>query len=101
MIGLDAVLRAVHVAFQLRVAQVAQRVEAADQLVELEDRPSRRVRRGKGAQLADQRALGISFRPSVATIWSMLAFSSTVPQASGLVLMLLFCYYGKRNVIES
>ena len=46
VVGLDAVLRAMHVALQLRVAQVAQRVDAADQLVELEDRPPRRVRRG-------------------------------------------------------
>jgi hypothetical protein len=43
VVGLDAVLRAMHVPLQLRVAQVAQRVGAADQLVELEDRPPRRV----------------------------------------------------------
>jgi hypothetical protein len=45
VVGLDAVLRAVHVPLQLRVAQVAQRVDAADQLVELEDRPPRAVNR--------------------------------------------------------
>ena len=43
VVGLDAVLRAVHVSVATAVAQVAQRVDAADQLVELEDRPRRRV----------------------------------------------------------
>ena len=58
VVGLDTVLRAVHGAFELWVAQVAQRVDAADELVELEDRAPRWIRRGVGAQLADQRALG-------------------------------------------
>ena len=57
MVGLDPVLRAMDVALQLRVAQVAQGVEAADQFVELEDRPPCRVRSGVGAQLSDQRTL--------------------------------------------
>ncbi|ERO94034.1 hypothetical protein L454_05252 [Escherichia coli BIDMC 19C] len=63
MVGLEAILRAVHVAFQLRIAQVAKRVDAADELVELEDRAPRRVRRGVGAQLADQRALRHFLQP--------------------------------------
>lgn len=57
MIGLNAVLRAVNITLQLRVAQVAQCVDTADELVELEDCAPRRVRRRIGAQLADQRAL--------------------------------------------
>ncbi len=63
MVRLDAVLGAVHVALQLRVAQVAQRVDAADELVELEYRAPRRVLRGIGAQLADQRALRHLLQP--------------------------------------
>jgi DNA-binding protein HU-beta len=43
VVGFDTVLRAVHVAFQLLIAQVAQRVDAANQSVELEDRALRRV----------------------------------------------------------
>lgn len=57
MVGLDAILRAMHVPLQFRIAQVAQRVDAADELVELEDCAPCRIRRGVGAQLADQRAL--------------------------------------------
>jgi len=41
LIGLDAVLRAVRVALQLRVAQIAQGADTANQLVELEDGPAR------------------------------------------------------------
>jgi len=63
VIGLDAVLRAVYVALQLGIAQVAQRVDAADELVKLEHRTPRRVLRGVGAQLADQRALRHLLQP--------------------------------------
>ena len=56
MIGLNAVLRAVNITLQLRVAQVAQCVDTADELVELEDCAPRRVRRRIGAQLAVRRA---------------------------------------------
>ena len=49
MVRLNPVLRAVDVTLQLRVAEVSQGVDAADQLVELEDRPPRRVRLGIGA----------------------------------------------------
>ena len=38
MVGFDAVLRAMDIALQLRVAKVIERVDAADQLVEFEDR---------------------------------------------------------------
>lgn len=58
MVGLDAVLRARHVSFHLRIAQVAQRIDAAHQLVEFEDRSPYRIRRRVAAQLADQCALG-------------------------------------------
>ena len=47
--GIDTILRAMNVAFQLWVAQVTQRVDAADELVELEHRAPRRVRSGVGA----------------------------------------------------
>ena len=46
VVGLDAVFRAVDITLQLGVAQVAQRVDAAHQLVELEDSPPRGVRCG-------------------------------------------------------
>ena len=57
MIGLEPVLRTMDIALQLRVSEVIERVDAADQLVELEDRLSRRVMLRQGAQFADQRAL--------------------------------------------
>ena len=54
VVGLNAVLRAVHVALHLRIAQVALRIDASHQLFELEDRAPRRVRRSVGAELPDQ-----------------------------------------------
>lgn len=57
VISLDAVLRPVDVALQLRVADVLQRVEAAHQLVVFEDGPAGPVLGRQGAQLADQRGL--------------------------------------------
>ena len=58
MVRLDAVLRAVDIALQLRITQVPQCVDAAHNFVELEDRAPRRVRSGVSAQLADKRTLG-------------------------------------------
>ena|GEM_PF-6325909 len=37
MVGLNAISRTVDIALQLRITQVAKRVDAADQLVELKD----------------------------------------------------------------
>ena len=58
MVGLNPVLRAMDVALQLWIAQIAQGIDAANQLVELEDGPPRGIWLGISAQLADQRALG-------------------------------------------
>lgn len=63
VVRLDAVLRAMDITFQFWIAQVAQRVDTAHEFVELEDRAPRRVRRGVGAQLANQRALGHLLQP--------------------------------------
>jgi hypothetical protein len=63
------------IALQLRVPDVVERVDAADQLIEFEDRLSGRIVLRQGAQLADQRALAISFSPKVAMIRSTLSFS--------------------------
>ena len=43
MVGLDPVLGTMNVSLRLWIAQVAQGIDAADQLVELEDRLPRRV----------------------------------------------------------
>ena len=54
MIGLEPVLRAMDISLQLRIAVVFEGVDAAHQLVELEDRLSRRVMLRQGAQFANQ-----------------------------------------------
>ena len=46
------------ITLQLRIAKVAQRIDAADQLVELEYRFASSILLGIIAQLPDQRALG-------------------------------------------
>src|SRR5271157_2082762 len=46
------------ITLQLRIAKVAQRIDAADQFVELEYRFASSILLGKIAQLPDQRALG-------------------------------------------
>src|SRR5271165_3547662 len=56
VVGLEPILRALDVTLQLRIADIPQGVDAADHLVELEDRAPRRVRLGVGAQLPDQGA---------------------------------------------
>jgi hypothetical protein len=45
------------IALQLRVPDLVERVDAADQLIELEDCLSGRIVLRQGAQLADRRAL--------------------------------------------
>src|SRR3954451_24704552 len=62
-VGLDAVLRAVDVTLQLWVAEVIERVKAADQLVVLEDRLAGPVVRGQGAQFPHQGGLAHLFEP--------------------------------------
>ena len=57
MVGLNAVFRAMDITLQLRIAQVAQRINRANQLVILEERLTRAVVAGQGADLAHQHAL--------------------------------------------
>ncbi len=52
-----------HVTLQRRVAQVAQRIDAADQLLELEDRPPCGIRLGVAAQLSNQGCVGYLAHP--------------------------------------
>ena len=63
MVGLDTILGAMDIALQLRVPDVVERVDAADQLIEFEDSLSGRIVLGQGAQLADQRALAHLLEP--------------------------------------
>jgi hypothetical protein len=62
VIRLDAVLQAVHEALQLRVSEVVQRVDAANQFVVFEDRLPDWIG-VVGTQLADERARGHFLQP--------------------------------------
>src|SRR3954452_6276624 len=78
MVGLDAVLRAMDVALKLGVEQVVESGEAANQLVEFEDRLAVWLCWDRAHSLRTRVAWLISLRPSVATIRSMLAFSAVI-----------------------
>ena len=57
MVGLDAIFRAVDISLQLRVAQITQRVDGADQFVELKDGLACAVMPRQGANFSHQYAL--------------------------------------------
>jgi hypothetical protein len=57
VVGFDTILGPMDIVLQLRVPDVVERVDAADQPLEFEDRLSGRIVLRQGAQLADQRAL--------------------------------------------
>ena len=63
MVGFDTVLGPMDIALQLRVPDVVDRVDAADQLIEFEDSLSGWIVLRQGAQLADQRALAHLLEP--------------------------------------
>lgn len=63
MVGLNAVFRAVDITLKLRVAQVAQRVDRADQLVILEKGLTRAVVSRQGANFAHQHTLAHFLEP--------------------------------------
>ena len=63
MVGFDTILGPMDIALQLRVPDVVERVDAADQLIEFEDSLSGRIVLRQGAQLADQRALAHLLEP--------------------------------------
>lgn len=86
MVRLNAEFRAVDITLQFRVAQVAQLVGRADQLVVLEERPARVVVAGQGEDLAHQYALAHFLETQVWILSSgtdhRLASSLTTPSPS-------------------
>ena len=63
VVGFDTILRPMDIALQLRVPDVVERLDAADQLIEFEDRLSDRIVLRQGTKLADKCALAHLLEP--------------------------------------